>query len=504
MRTLPTTARGTRRPRAGLTGALALGLAVLVALASSTGSAGAVSATAEPDDAGTATSVTSTVEASTIGVAEDEADGAAADEPTRVSVIKAEGLIDPVLADFIERSVRHAERTGMVAVVVQLDSSGSVVSADRLERLARTIHEASVPVAVWVGPSGSTALGGAAQVAGSAHIVGLAPGTRLGKTGPLQVPESLLSPEFLAAQGRLENGTINDTQARELGIAPDRRAAVIGEFIIGIDGVETRVTTLDGRPVTEPVSVPVFSALPVQDQLFHTVASPAAAYLLFLIGLALIVFELYTAGVGVAGLVGAGCFALSCYGLAVLPVRPLGLALLVLAIFGFTVDVQTGVPRFWSAVGGVSLVAGSLLLFDGLSLSWITLLVGIVGTALFMLAGMPAMVRTRFSTPTIGREWMIGEEGEAVSEVSPDGVVRVRGALWRARTNRATPIAVREGVRVVEVDGLLLEVEPLEGGAVDYREKRRGGDDADVADDHGVVLVDGEPLPPAAPDTPAS
>ena len=512
MRTLPTT---TRRPSARFAGAVALVLAVLVALASSAAPVAATSTPGSGTEAGAAAQGPSTTadadtdaDTDTDTDADTDADtsGSDADEPGRVSVIKAEGLIDPVLADFIERSVRHAERTGMIAVVVQLDSSGSVVPADRLERLARTIHEASVPVAVWVGPSGSSALGGAAQVAGSAQIVGLAPGARLGKTGPLQIPESLLSPEFLAAQGRLENGTINDTQARELGISPDRRAAVIGEFIIGIDGVETRVVTQDGRQVTEPVSVPVFSALPIQDQLFHTVASPAAAYLLFLIGLSLIVFELYTAGVGVAGLVGAGCFALSCYGLAVLPIRPVGLALLVLAIFGFTIDVQTGVPRFWSVVGGVSLVAGSLLLFDGLSLSWITLLVGIVGTALFMLAGMPAMVRTRFSTPTIGREWMIGEEGESVSEISPDGVVRVRGALWRARTNRATPLALHDAVRVVEVDGLLLEVEPLEGGAVDYREKRRGSGDDDDAEpgDDGVVLVDGEPLPPATPDPTAT
>ena len=420
-----------------------------------------------------------------------------------MSVIKAEGLIDPVMASFIEQSVAAGERAQVIAVVVQLDSGGSVVSDTRLRELAATIHNASVPVAVWVGPSGSEAIGGAAQLAGAAKIVGLAPGARLGKTGPLVVPEELLSPAFLAAAGRLEGGTIKDSEARQLKIAPNRRAAVIGEFIIGIDGVETRVVTVEGRRATEPVSIPVFSTLPIQDQLFHTVASPAAAYLLLLIGLSLIVFELYTAGVGVAGLVGAGCFVLACYGLAILPVRPVGLGLLVLAIFAFTIDVQTGAPRVWSVVGAVSLVAGSVLLFDGLSLSWISLLVGIGGTAAFMLTGMPAMVRTRFSTPTIGREWMIGELGDAQTALSPDGVVMVRGALWRARTNRATPIAVDEQVRVVEVTGLLLEVEPLAGGAIDHREKRRSAVPAetpsetpDPLDGSGVVLVDGKPLPP--------
>lgn len=429
--------------------------------------------------------------------AQAEATPPAAEDPGRVSIIKVEGLIDPVLADFIERSIADGERTRAVAVVLQLDSSGSVVDDARLRALATRIHEAKVPVTVWVGPSGSRALGGAAQLAGVSDLIGIAPGARLGKTGELVVDEDQLSPEFLAARERLEGGTIGDKEARQLGIAPDRRAAVIGEFIIELDGVQTKVVTVEGRRVREPLTIPVFSALPVQDQLFHTVASPPAAYLLLLIGLSLIVFELFTAGVGVAGLVGAGCFVLSCYGLAVLPTRPIGIALLVFAIFGFAVDVQTGVPRVWSAIGGVSLVAGSLLLYDGLGLSWITLLVGLVGVPLFMVAGMPAMVRTRFSTPTIGREWMIGEEGEAVTNVSPDGVVRVRGGLWRARTNRATPIPLHGPVRVVEVDGLLLEVEPLEGGAVDYREKRGGS--GDEADD-GVVLVDGKPLAPSDPE----
>jgi membrane-bound serine protease (ClpP class) len=87
--------------------------------------------------------------------------------------------------------------------------------------------------------------------------------------------------------------------------------------------------------------------------------------------------------------------------------------------------------------------------------------------ALFMVAGMPAMVRTRFSTPTIGRESMLGELGTAVSDVDPDGVVTIREAPWRARTNRATPIRAGEAVRVAGIDGLLLEVEPLEGAARD-------------------------------------
>jgi membrane-bound serine protease (ClpP class) len=138
-------------------------------------------------------------------------------------------------------------------------------------------------------------------------------------------------------------------------------------------------------------------------------------------------------------------------------------------MLGFAIDVQTGVPRVWSGIATASLAVGSVVLYDGLSLSWITLLVAIVGVSVAMIGGMPAMVRTRFSTPTIGREWMVGEIGTAQGRIAPDGIVTVRDAPWRARTNRATPIDAAASVRVVSIDGLLLEVEPLDGGATEGR-----------------------------------
>jgi membrane-bound serine protease (ClpP class) len=127
----------------------------------------------------------------------------------------------------------------------------------------------------------------------------------------------------------------------------------------------------------------------------------------------------------------------------------------------------------WTGVGVVAYIAGSLTLFDeGVGIGWLPLLAGVSGVVLMMVAGLPATVRSRFSTPTIGRESMIGEMGEAVAEAAPEGVVRVRDALWPARTNRATPIAVGERVRVIGIDGPLLEVEPETGAAKDYRDRR--------------------------------
>ena len=126
---------------------------------------------------------------------------------------------------------------------------------------------------------------------------------------------------------------------------------------------------------------------------------------------------------------------------------------------------------------------GSLFLFpefdqQTLRVSWLTLLVGIGGIALTFISGMPSMTRTRFATPTIGRERLLGEVGTATTDIAPEGVVYIGTAQWKARTNRATPIKSGESARVVSIDGVVLEVEPETGGARDYRERRSKSDDA--------------------------
>jgi len=185
----------------------------------------------------------------------------------------------------------------------------------------------------------------------------------------------------------------------------------------------------------------------------------------------LLVFELFTAGVGVAGVIGVGLFTLGSYGLSALPTRAIGVALLVAAIAAFAIDIQTNIPRLYSAVGMVLFVVGTFVLYDGLTISWVTIIFGFVAAALYAYTGMPSMVRTRFSSPTIGRSWMIGELGQAITELKPDGTVRIQDAPWRAITNRATPLEAGDTIRVIGIDRMVLEVEPEEGGAKDYRDR---------------------------------
>jgi membrane-bound serine protease (ClpP class) len=385
------------------------------------------------------------------------APSAARAAPTQaVDVIEVSGRVDPIVADFILDSVRTAERDRSEALVIQLDSPGDLLTGSQLNALTRRVARSTVPVAVWVGASGAHAYGGAARLADVAPVVGIAPGSHMGKCPDCRVRPGLRTTRSLSA---------SQAVARK---AADLSSPTIGDFIVDLDGrsvnghtLQTaRVVQRGDQPRREPSVDVRFAKLALIPRLLHTVASPSVAYLLLIVGMLLIVFEFFTVGIGLAGGAGALFLVLAAFGLAVLPTRPLGVGLLILGVVGFGIDVQTGAPRVWTGIGTVSLVAGTWLLYDGVPLPLVSAVLVLLGAALFMLAAMPSVVRARFSTPTIGRESMVGEVGEATADLQPEGMVRVREALWRARTNRATPIASGDQVRVVGVEGLVLQVEP--------------------------------------------
>jgi membrane-bound serine protease (ClpP class) len=412
----------------------------------------------------------------------------------RIDVLQVNGFIDPILVDAIESAIDRAADDGSQALILQVDSDGTVVDDATVEALIVRVATAPIPIGVWIGPSGARFYGTAAQILTVADVTGMSPGSRVGHVGrpldPSGLPEGV-TVDFGVAADRLRNGSVGLSDARSLSVfkqrIDDEGIPTITNMVQAMDGYEENGVVLvttelvvldDGSTRFDTVSVVRFSKLPLLDQLFHTVASPPVAYLLLLAGLALLVFEFFTAGVGLAGAVGAVCTVLAFSGLAVLPTRPWAVVAIMLAMLAFAVDVQVGIPRFWTGVGIVLTVVGSWYLFEpipGSSMrpSWLALIAGIGGIVLTFVVGMPSMVRTRFATPTIGREWMIGKHGTAVGPVDPDGIVDVDGARWRARTNRATPIADGDALVVAAIDGVTLDVEPVEGAARDYREMRR-------------------------------
>ena len=425
------------------------------------------------------------------GSGNDSAEAAAA-ALVPVDVQEVSGLLDEIQADAIEKALVRSADAGSQALILQVNTRGAVISRERMTGLLEKIAAADVPVAIWVGPSGSRLYGMAAQMLAAADVTAMAPGSRIGRMGTPVTAEGVTF-DFGSSTDLLQTETLGFADARKTGALKfagnDEGVPVLKNMVFALDGLnvagsDSKNTVLDtvaesldgsGQVVREATTVRFFK-LGLVPRLFHTVASSPVTYLLLVIGLSLLIFEFFTAGIGIAGLVGAACSVLACFGLAELPLRGIALAAILIGMVAFAIDVQVGVPRFWTGVGLVLHTFGSLFLFrdvDGTSLrpSWITLLVGIGGAALTYIVGMPSMTRTRFGTPTIGRDWMVGARGVAIDDISPEGTVRVHEAAWRARTNRATPISRGETVNVVAIDGVTLEVEPLEGAAKDYRER---------------------------------
>jgi membrane-bound serine protease (ClpP class) len=422
------------------------------------------------------------------------------DEERVIDVVQVDGLLDPANAALIKDTIKHAEQSDSRLLVIQLAGSGAVDSD--VDGVIEAVANATIPIGVWIGPSGADARGASALVALNAPFVSVAPGAGIGPAAPVRFddtnnpPRETVEREVRSAQRANGRSTDNVTAVvnRRLSSGTAERLGVVNSveptlrnFIVSLDGQTIRVAGKDvkldtadnvggeGERQLQPKAVQ-FHKLDLGQEAAHTLGSPWVAYFLFVAGFALIVFEFFAVSVGIAGGVGAFAVIGACYGFSHLPVQWWAMGLLLLGLLGLSIDVQAGALGAWTFIGAAALVAGSIWLYGGssrLDPSWWVIALVCGGTVIFMLSAMTAIIRARFSTPTIGREELVGETGTAEVDVAPDGVVRIHDALWRARTNRATPISAGDTIRVVGVEGIVLEVEPPEGGARDYRDRAR-------------------------------
>ena len=409
----------------------------------------------------------------------------AAGAPERhIEVVQVEGAIDPVVADLITNSIRRAQTNGASVVILQVNSKGALDVDPSV--LLQAVQRSKVPIATWVGPGKATAGGAAAALLAWSSFSAASPSARIGPAEPMRLDGKKSadraadpSPATLTRLKQFEDRRVSGREASDAH-SIDLAAPTLGDVLVGLNGKEVptaagpvkvtttkQVDTKDGPRQTadQPVS---FIKPGTLESVQHSLTSPSVVFLLLIVGLALMVFEFFTVGIGLAGATGALAVVGALYGGSHLPVTWWALGLLVVSTFGFAVDVQAGHQGFWTGVGVVGLLAGALKLFGGSSALdvpiWLVVLM-FVGQIVFMLGGMTVAVRNRFSVPTVGRDSMIGEIGEARTELNPDGVVSVRGAPWRARTHRSQPVSPGGAVRVVAVDRLVLEVEPKDAPA---------------------------------------
>ncbi|HEV7536286.1 MAG TPA: hypothetical protein VGP90_11660, partial [Acidimicrobiia bacterium] len=356
-----------------------------------------------------------------------------------MEVVQVEGAIDPVVADLIKGSLRRAQTNGASVVILQIDSTGAL-DTDSVD-LVEAVLGSKVPVAAWIGPGKSSARGAAAAIVAAASFAAASPGARLGPVDPPRLDGRRSSaflqeypgtppgvgPRALTRLRALADHRFSGTKAAGAGLI-DAVAPTLGDLIVALNGKEVptaagpvrlstakQIDTKGGPRQTadQPVS---FIKLGTFASVQHSLTSPSVVFLLLIVGLSLMVFEFFTIGVGLAGMVGAMAVVGALFGCSHLPVNGWALGLLLLSTFGFAVDVQAGHQGFWTGVGVVGLLVGALKLFGGSSALDVPFwLVGLifVGQIVFMLGGMTVAVRNRFSIPTVGRDSMIGELGEA-------------------------------------------------------------------------------------------
>jgi membrane-bound serine protease (ClpP class) len=408
-----------------------------------------------------------------------------------VDVVEVTGVIDQPMADYLTSRLAGAERDDVQAVVIQLDTPGGLDLAMR--EIIQQMLDSDVPVVVWVAPRGARAASAGTFITYAAHLAFMAEATEIGAASPINLAgdtsdtlerkmvndaeafiRSLAQAngrnEDWAAEAVTEAASITATEAVELEVV-NGIASSLGDLLRTLDGREVELASGSSKTIEtwdEAAGAPSvtirFQQMNLVQRLLHAVTTPDVAFILLLIGMFGLIFELYNPGIGLAGIIGGVSLLLGLYALSVLPTNWVGVLLIVLAVVFFVVDVHAAGLGVWSVGGVVALLAGSLLLFSGapeaLQLDLWVIAAALFGTLVFFISVMTAALRVRLRRPVTGQEGIIGQIAEARTDIAPEGTVFTGGTLWRARTME-TGIAAGSKVEVKATEGLVLLVEPL-------------------------------------------
>lgn len=399
-----------------------------------------------------------------------------------VRVIELDGDVDPVTAHFVEDRIEEADDAGTPVVVIRMDTPGGLVSAAR--DIVSAMQEAAVPVTVWVGPAGSRAGSAGAYISAAADALGMAPGTNIGSATPISSGgedlDAKVRNDFAASIAALaeQNGhdpapyramvteslnlTANEALAQDVA---DTVQPTVEDFVAWLDG-----RVLDGGEVAT-AGVPIeVEELPWYLRVLQVVTDPNLVFLLLILGIAGISFEIFNPGAILPGVVGAISLVLALGGLAVMPFTWIGVILILLGIGLFVGETQAGGLGVFTVGGVVALALGGAFLFDSsdpaLTTSpWIAVVIAILAAAAFV-ASARLVLRARRRPVTTGGAEMIGETGTTRGGVTAlGGQVSVNGEIWSARTADGVSLPPGTAIRVVRVqpDDLTLTVEPREG-----------------------------------------
>ena len=400
-----------------------------------------------------------------------------------IDVHTVEGVISPVVVEYMLEGLERAHTENATAVVFQLDTPGGLVESTRL--IVKALLNAEVPVVVYVAPSGARAASAGTFITMAGHIAAMAPGTNIGAAHPV-------SGEGKDIEGDMRKKAENDLAAFARSIADKRgrnadwaeeavresvsitETAALEKHVIDLiaEDVPTLLARLDGRTITlagkettlrTAAATVRYRQMSWRQQVLAVISHPQFALMLLSLGSLGLLIELYNPGLIFPGVIGAISLLLAFYSLQTLPINYAGLLLIGLGLLLFILEIKVTSLGMLTIGGIVSMFLGSLMLVDSpeeylrIPLATIFLVVGMTAAVFTFMVG--AAVRSVRRQPVSGIEGMMGEVGTVKHRLAPLGTVFVHGTLWSAQS--ATPLEVGDTVRVIGVEGLKLTVEKV-------------------------------------------
>jgi membrane-bound serine protease (ClpP class) len=391
-----------------------------------------------------------------------------------------EGVINPVAAEYLHDAMSFAEAKHAQAVILRLDTPGGLDTSMRL--MIKDVTGSTIPVVVYVAPSGGRAASAGVFLTIAAHVAAMAPGTNIGAAHPVamgggemdktmkeKVENDSIAYIKSIAEQRGRNVSWAEDAVRKSVSVTEKEALSLKIIDLIADDLPALLKKLDGRRVqmgqasamlqTKDVEILEFE-IGWRLELLKALSDPNIAYLLMTLGTIGLLAELYNPGAILPGIVGAISLILGFYSLQSLPINYAGVLLLLLGIVLFVLE-ATVTSYGLLAIGGIlSMLLGSLMLIKTdapfLQISW-AVIVPVIGFAALVTFAMVGMgMRAMRRRPVTGSEGMIGLVGMAKTALAPRGQMAVRGELWEAISDE--PVEAGAMVEVTAIEGLTLRV----------------------------------------------
>jgi len=398
-----------------------------------------------------------------------------------VAMIDLDGAITPVTSRLLTAAIERAQAERMQALIVRLNTPGGLERSMR--SMAQAILNAQIPVIVYVAPTGARAASAGVFITMAGHVAAMAPATNIGAAHPVTIGGGDTGKEMgkkiendaaafarsLAAE-RGRNVEWAEKAVRASVSVTEREAVKLKVVDFIADSVPDLLAKADGRTVKTtrgPVTLATRDA-PVKlievrfrDRFLALITDPNIAYILMMVGMLGIFFELQNPGVVLPGVIGGISLILAFFAFQSLPINWAGVLLILFGVALLIAEIKIISHGVLTAGGVVAMVLGSFMLYDapevGFRVSWTVILPTVGATAGLVVWAVSAGMRAMMRSPVTGAAGMIGRVVVARSALGPEGQVQVDGEIWRA-VSEGGAIPAGEKVRVMAVDGLTLKV----------------------------------------------